>query len=77
MTTRLKGFVVTLDEDLRDDDAEEIRKAISALRYVVKVAPVEANFDDHINRERIRREMMDRVYMALNNDDAAAKMRRQ
>jgi hypothetical protein len=28
MTTRLKGFVVVLDRDYREDDVEEIRRAL-------------------------------------------------
>ena len=32
MTTRLKGFTVALEQDIREDDAEAIKNAIESLR---------------------------------------------
>lgn len=65
MTTRVKGFVVTLAEDLREDDAEEIRRAIRLLRGVVSVDMAEADIHDTINRERIRDEFTAAIFAAL------------
>jgi wobble nucleotide-excising tRNase len=65
MTDRLKGFIVTLERDIRDDDAEVIKQAIAAIRYVLSVAPVVADINDHMNRQRIRAELVEKLYAAL------------
>lgn len=65
MTDRLKGFVVTLDSDIREDDAETIRQAIHSLRHVVSVQPVKTNLDDQINREKIRLEINEKIFAVL------------
>lgn len=68
MTARIKGFAVTLAEDLRADDAEEIRRALSLVRGVVSVEAVEADLHDAINRERIRCELTTALYKALREE---------
>jgi hypothetical protein len=40
MTDRLKGFVVVLEEDLPEDDAEPVLSAIRMVKGVVSVKPV-------------------------------------
>lgn len=52
MTDRLKGFVVTLEEDLREDDAQHICDAIAMVKGVLSVRPVVRTVDDLMNRER-------------------------
>lgn len=70
MTTRLKGFIVALELDIRDDDAESIMEAIRHLRYVLDVQPVTANSEDWINRTRVRRELQAKILDALEEKDA-------
>ena len=66
MTTRLKGFTVALEKDIREDDAEPIREAILALRHVAEVKAVNTDgVHDFINRAQIRREFEDRLWKAL------------
>lgn len=65
MTERVKGFVVTLADDVREDDAQEIITALSMVRGVIDVRPAMVDFDDHINRERIRQDLARRIYAAL------------
>lgn len=65
MTTRLKGFTVALDADIREDDAETIKSAIRSLRHVLDVTPIEANSEDWINRQRIRWELKEKLWKAL------------
>jgi hypothetical protein len=69
MTDRYKGLIVTLDTDLRDDDAEPIIAAIRQLRGVIDVRPVVANPDDHINRQRVAYELRARLFRALNDPE--------
>lgn len=54
MSDRAKGFVVTLGDDLREEDAERLREAIAMLKGVVAVEPLIANPGDHAVRSRMR-----------------------
>lgn len=65
MTDRVKGYVVTLEKDLRVDDAELVTQAIMMIRNVVAVEPVLADHNDLINRTRVRHEMRKRLWEAL------------
>ena len=56
MSDRIKGVVVTFDEDIRDDDFEATIGAIRMIRGVLSVEPSVLTIDDHMNRERIRAE---------------------
>ena len=56
MTDRHAGYIVTLDHDIREDDAETIINAIRALKFVATVEPVVSDF---------------RLQMARNDRDAA------
>jgi len=40
MTERYQGFVVVLDEEMREDDAECTINAIRQIKGVIKVSPV-------------------------------------
>lgn len=57
MSTRLKGVLVTFEEDVREDDAAATLAAIRQIRGVLSVDPVPADIDDHMARVRVRHEM--------------------
>ena len=57
MTDRIKGLTVTLDQDYRDDDVEEIVNAIAMIRGVAHVALHVTDVDDHMARQRVRHEI--------------------
>jgi len=57
----LKGFVVVLDKDMQEDDAESIRKAISMLKGVLNVKNLEVKPDDHVIRQRVQHEYWKRI----------------
>lgn len=61
MTTRLKGVLVTFEDDIREDDAEHRLNAIRQIRGVLSVEPVPADVDDHMARERVRYELWSKV----------------
>lgn len=65
MTDRVKGLVVTLDRDYRTDDVEIIINAIRMIKGVVGVEHSIADMDDHLNRERIRTELITQIYDVL------------
>lgn len=43
MTERHAGYLVTLDHDIREDDAGEIIRAIGMIKFVHSVEPVPAS----------------------------------
>lgn len=65
MSDRHAGFVVTLDQDLKDEDAEEIANAIRCLQHVVTVRPVVSNIEMHLCREQVRHELMQKLWDVL------------
>ena len=65
MTDRIKGYVVTLDRDYRTDDVEEIRNALLMVKGVLSVEPSVAQLDDHMNRQRVRLELHEKLFNVL------------
>jgi hypothetical protein len=52
MTDRIKGFLVTFEKDVRDDQIELIRNAIGHIRNVQSVKPYVSGLEDHMLYER-------------------------
>ncbi len=61
MTQRLKAFIVTLDHDIREDDAEPILQAIRCLKHVASVDPVGRDLTDITARMRVRGELAAKI----------------
>ena len=54
MTDRHSGYIVTLDADIREDDAEAIVTALRMVRHVASVKPVVMDLTELMARERVR-----------------------
>lgn len=67
MTDILKGFIVTLTTDMREDDAEQIRFALSMVKGVLTVDPVMADSGDWMARQRIKAELRQALLEALDS----------
>jgi hypothetical protein len=70
MTDRHAGYIVVLDEDIREDDAELIINAIRMVKCVQSVVPVVSDYSVHIAEERADakwREKMRRLYLGLDD----------
>lgn len=65
MTDRHRGYVVTLDQDIREDDAEAIINAIKMVKHVLTVRPVIADFEGHMAEDRVRMDLKKRLWEAL------------
>lgn len=65
MTDRVNAFVVVLEDDFRDDDAERISQAIRALRGVVSVQPHLADISDLVASQRIRHEIWEKIHVVI------------
>ena len=65
MTDRVKGLVVTLEVDTRIDDAEGLADAIRRMRGVLDVQVSTVAMEDLMNRARIKRELVDKLWEVL------------
>ena len=65
MTDRINAFVVILEHDLRDDDAQAIINAIRQLKGVLDVQPHVAGFDAAIAEARVRHELRQKLWKVL------------
>lgn len=61
MTDRHAGYIVTLEGDIREDDAEAIINALRLVRGVLSVEPVVADVAVHIAEKRARADVLDRL----------------
>jgi hypothetical protein len=52
VTDRHSAYIVTLDKDLRADDAEKILDALEMIKGVVSVEPVVADVMGHVAEQR-------------------------
>lgn len=67
MTARHAAYLVTLAEDVREDDAEEILTALRMVRGVLAVQPVERDIDQQIGQVRADGEWRERIFKLLDD----------
>lgn len=65
MSERIKGFVVVLGADLKDEDAEQVQAALSLIKGVIRVDPVPSNPSDWIEESRVRNELAGKLLDVL------------
>lgn len=59
MTDRYSGFVVSLEKDIREDDAQATIAAIQQIKGVIGVQPVVGDAGQLIEASRIRRSVLE------------------
>lgn len=62
MSDKVKGFVVALENDLREDEIEHVINAIKMVKGVVNVEPIKTTSHDQIFQLRIKAEMRNKFY---------------
>ncbi len=68
MTDRHAAYLVILDKDLREDDAEPVLNALGMVKGVTSVEPVQGDMALQIATQRARRELHEatrRMFMGL------------
>jgi hypothetical protein len=65
MTDRFAGFVVTLEQDIREDNAEATIAAIKQIKGVADVRPVESSAEMQIAEQRARLDLAEKILKAL------------
>ena len=66
MTDRHSGYLVTLEEDKREGNAETIINAIKQLKGVIKVEPVSGEVSNQIAKTRAKQEIREQIWDAVN-----------
>lgn len=69
MTARLNALTVVLEQDIREDDAEEL---ISAIRMLRGVLSVESHVADHASRvaqQRARFDLEQKLWKVIHPED--------
>ena len=69
MTDRINAFIVILEQDLREDDADMTLTAIGRLRGVLEVRPHKADSNSVIARAQARRHILERIQKAVEDYD--------
>lgn len=62
MSEKIKGFVVALDENYREEDVNNIITAIKQLKGVLSVKENVVNANDYINTVRITNNVRKKLY---------------
>jgi hypothetical protein len=65
MTDRHAGYIVTLSNDIREDDAEAVITALKMVKGVVGVEPVLADSSVHVAEMRIGSEVRQKLYQFI------------
>jgi hypothetical protein len=61
VTDRHAAYIVTLDRDIRADDAEAILNALLMVKHVLSVKPVVASPEQHVAEPRANAAWMQRI----------------
>jgi len=62
---RVKGFTVTLERDVKEEDFQRIKEAVEMIIGIEHVEPSIATSEDFIVRQRLRHEMSRNVLKAI------------
>ncbi len=65
MSTNYKGFTVTFEQDVSEEYMDMVKTSIEIMKGVIDVTPSKTNMDDHMNRESIRYELINKLYKTL------------
>lgn len=68
MTDRVNSFVVILENDIREDDAQEIKSALGMVKGVIRVEENVATVGDLISAHRVKQELSEKLFRVLNED---------
>lgn len=66
MTDRINSLTVVLENEMRDDDAEQLISAIKMMRGVLNVSGIVSDhIDNYIAEERVRRELGKKLWEVI------------
>lgn len=71
MTDRHSGYLVTLAEDIRGDEAQDIITALEQIRGVAGVQPVEGGIENLIGQQRADAKWREQIARLLSYSSAS------
>lgn len=70
MTDRVSSFLVTLEQNRREDDAEAILNALRMVKGVIAVEPVKADVATQVAEARVSRQLRDRLWKVIEGNES-------
>ncbi|MDC0679015.1 hypothetical protein [Sorangium atrum] len=64
----IKGLVVHFRRDSDDHEAERTIDALVMIKGVSKVSPIAVGYEDDVNRQRVKRELRDKLLSLLDDE---------
>lgn len=68
MTDRIAGYIVTLEKDIREDDAEKITIALKMVKGVIDVQPLVSDPTLAMAVSRSRNDLMNKIFDVFHKD---------
>jgi hypothetical protein len=65
MADRYNAFIVILEGDIRDENAQRTIEAIKHIKGVLDVKPHVASFEDSIAHARVRQELITKIWKVV------------
>ncbi len=69
MTDRFNSLTVVLAHDVREDDAEDLMKAIGMIKGIIAVKGRVVDEDDYTAQQRVRHELSKKLWDVLYSKD--------
>jgi hypothetical protein len=66
---RIKGFTVTLERDIKQEDFQRILEAVEMTKGVLHVEPVLVTHQDHIIRMRLKNDITRNILKLINETE--------
>ena len=66
---RVKGFTVTLERDIKEEDFQRVQEAVEMIIGVLHVEPVLATGKDHITRMRLKNDITRNILKIINETE--------
>lgn len=73
MSNRIKGVIVTFDDDYREEEAQKIMNAIVMITGILAVDSSTRDHNDIMNRRRIESYLKDKLWDAFNDQAEGEK----
>lgn len=67
MTDRHCAYIIILDQDLREDDAQVTLQTLQMIKGVVSVRPVVSEINTLVARARVVQEVREKLYAVINS----------
>jgi hypothetical protein len=61
MTDHHTAYIITLDKDIKEDDAEILMSALMMIKGVISVSPVISDIQSHVAEQRANLKLKDKL----------------